>query len=210
MSGFSTTPLSQQEAFACQLFTQQRPWTSHLGGGLAYEAAARTGLAAHVIATRLLDPRERSVRSEITRFGALAIPAPLVTPLVTEGMKRVSVAMDWVAPLERMNRSEGLSRLCAEDRRGGGVRVPLGFLTSFLEFEPTPGAAMKTPVTLTAPAADTWTPQELSTPWLSEIASPTRNVPLAECGHYPIEEPGVSTLVETLIFIAREVAPHGG
>ena len=30
MIGFSTTPLSQQEAFACQLFTQQRPWTSHL------------------------------------------------------------------------------------------------------------------------------------------------------------------------------------
>ncbi|TFI18747.1 hypothetical protein E4P35_02990 [Thiopseudomonas sp. 4R-3cl] len=30
---FSTTPLSQQEAFACQLFTQQRPWTSHLGRG---------------------------------------------------------------------------------------------------------------------------------------------------------------------------------
>ncbi|MBN6767399.1 MULTISPECIES: recombinase family protein [Micrococcus] len=39
MSGFSTTPLSQQEAFACQLFTQQRPWTSHLEGqGAALQA----------------------------------------------------------------------------------------------------------------------------------------------------------------------------
>lgn len=32
MSGFLTTPLSQQEAFACQLLTQQRPWTSQLEG----------------------------------------------------------------------------------------------------------------------------------------------------------------------------------
>jgi len=31
VSGFLTTPLSQQEAFACQLLTQQRPWTSQLG-----------------------------------------------------------------------------------------------------------------------------------------------------------------------------------
>lgn len=177
-----------------------------LGGMLAYEAAARTDRVAHVIATCLLNARDPRVRSAITRFGLFATAAPLAIPLVTEGIARSSVKMDWVAPLEKMSRSEDLSRLCATDQRGGGVRVPVGFLTSFLQFEPTPGDQMRTPVTLTAPAADTWTPPELSIPWLAGISAPTSLVRLSECGHFPIEEPGLSTLVSTIVAVVSGVA----
>lgn len=180
-----------------------------LGGMLAYEAAARTSLASHVVATCLLNPQDAHVRAAITRLGFLAAPAPLMARLVPKAVEGIEVPMGWVAPLDKMSRSAALSRLCAEDRRGGGAHVPLGFLTSFLEFKHTPGARMKTPVTLTAPAADTWTPPSLSGPWLTEIAAGTRTVPLAECGHFPIEEPGLTTLVETLTEVCQGVAVNG-
>lgn len=180
-----------------------------LGGMLAYEAAARTGLASHVVATCLLDPQDARVRTTITRLGRLAAPAPLAARLLPEKVKRIEVPMGWVAPLTRMSNATALSRLCAADPRGGGARVPLGFLTSFLEFEHTPGAGMTTPVTLAAPSADTWTPPSLSAPWLAEIATETHTVPLTECGHFPIEEPGLTTLIQTLDDVCQRAAVGG-
>ncbi|WP_457967583.1 alpha/beta hydrolase [Arthrobacter sp. D1-29] len=44
-----------------------------IGGLLAVEAAARSGNVAAVVATCLLDPRERDARSAMTRFGPVAL-----------------------------------------------------------------------------------------------------------------------------------------
>lgn len=78
---------------------------------------------------------------------------------------------------------------------GGGVRVPIGFLSSRLNYEHTPPERYRgAPVTLVAPAADTWTPAEMSVIFLRRIVGPTRVELLENCGHYPIEEPGLSRL----------------
>ncbi|WP_228804395.1 alpha/beta fold hydrolase [Nocardia farcinica] len=53
-------------------------------------------------------------------------------------------------------------------------------------------------MTLVHPAADRWTPPELSLRFLDRIAAEHRAVLLANCGHFPLEEPGVHVLRETI------------
>lgn len=51
---------------------------------------------------------------------------------------------------------------------------------------------------LAHPGADTWTPVELSARFLRRIAGPTELVVLADCGHLPVEQPGLEQLRRVL------------
>lgn len=176
-----------------------------MGGMLAYEVAARSSRVAAVAATSLLDPRDWRVRSRITRFGRLGVLGGPLSSLARGRLANVMIPMRWVADFAKMSRDPGLSRLCAGDPRGGGARVPLGFFTSYLRYRHALPEAMKTPVALVHPSKDEWTPIELSTRFFHRIAGPGNVVMLRECGHFPIEEPGISDLVAQILRFARSV-----
>lgn len=177
-----------------------------IGGMLAHEVAARSGRVAAVVATCLLDPGDLRAQRAMTRFGPLGALAGPAARLVPGRLAGVRVPMGWVAALSKMSRNPDLSALCARDPRGGGVTVPLGFFASFLGHAHVPPEHMRTPVTLAQPAADVWTPLEISAPWFSRIAAPTDLVMLRECGHFPLEEPGLSEFVRTVENVATRAA----
>jgi pimeloyl-ACP methyl ester carboxylesterase len=177
---------------------------------LAYEVAARTGRSAGVVATSLLDPRDPKARAVITRFGPLEILGGALVRLLSGRFAGRHIPMSWVAALSKMSRDPGLSRLCTADSRGGGAKVPLGFLTSFITYRHTPPERMRIPVTLAHPAKDDWTPVEISTRWLSRIAAPAELVMLRECGHFPIEDPGLADLVSAVERVTRHAQHANG
>ncbi|CAN7254709.1 alpha/beta hydrolase [Mycolicibacterium frederiksbergense] len=166
-----------------------------MGGMIAYEAAHRTGAVDAVLATCLLDLTDPAALAAVSR---IKIAGPLTGPILRVAgslLGSVRVPIRLLADMSAMSRDPGLSTLCATDPRGGGVSVPLGFLSSWLTYGHTPPERYRgAPVTLVAPAADTWTPPELSVRFLERIAGPTRVELLENCGHYPIEEPGLSRL----------------
>lgn len=170
-----------------------------MGGMLAYEAAARTGAVAHVVATCLADPGDPDVRRAAARWSFAGAAGPGLLRAVNPVLGRVRVPIRWAVDMRNMSLDPALSRACATDPRGGGVTVPLGFLTSFLDYRHTPpetfGAA---PLTLVHPAEDRWTPPELSIRFLDRIPARTDLVLLENCGHFPIEEPGLTQLAATL------------
>lgn len=177
-----------------------------MGGMMAYEAAARTGEVAHVVATCLLDPTQPAARGAAARFSAIGPVAPTVMRAVDPVLGRVLVPIRWLVDMNNMSSDPGLTRLCATDPKGGGVRVPLGFLTSWLNHTHTaPEAFATTPVTLTHPGADRWTPPEVSIRFLRRIAAPTELVLLDNCGHYPVEEPGLTQLTAALRKVRADV-----
>ncbi|MFD3747728.1 alpha/beta hydrolase [Nocardia sp. NPDC058633] len=177
-----------------------------LGGMLAYEVAARTGRIAHVVATCLPDPADPATRRALARWGATAMLPPLLLAGVAAVLGRVRVPIRWLVDMANMSLDPSLSRLCATDPRGGGVRIPLGFLADFLSFRHTPPEEFAAaPVTLVHPAADRWTPPELSLRFLDRLSAPTSVVLLDGCGHFPVEEPGVTQLADTLRAVITEV-----
>lgn len=180
-----------------------------IGGMLAYETAARTagrsGVAA-VAATCLLDPRDWRVRARLTRFGWLGLLSGPLLPLVRGRLARVMVPLRWLANLKAMSRNPALSRLCARDPLGGGGRVPLGFLASFMQHRHVAPQTVTAPVLLVHPGRDAWTPVELSMRTLGRASSSAKVVLLRECGHFPVEEPGVNDLLDALEELLSSVA----
>lgn len=181
-----------------------------IGGLLAYEVAARSEHVRHVIATCLLDPSDWRAMARMTRFGALGVLGRPLSRLVERwwadsALTRTMIPINWVANLTRMSRNHELSKLCATDPLGGGARVPIGFLTSYVGYAHTPPESMTTPVTLVHPSHDAWTPVSLSVRVLQRIAAPTRMVLLRECGHFPVEEPGMDDLLGAIDEIVASV-----
>lgn len=56
------------------------------------------------------------------------------------------------------------------------------------------------------PARDQWTPAELSIQFLERIPANTELVLLERCGHFPVEEPGLTQLVETMRSVRAQAA----
>ena len=166
-----------------------------IGGMLAYEVAATTDLVDRVVATCLIDPRDGLVRAAMTRFGMLGrVAAPLLR-LLPKAVLRLQIPIGLVAPLSKMSANPELSDLCRNDPRGGGGRVPIGFLASLMSYRHAPPEQMKTPVTLAHPENDTWTPLKLSRRWFDRIAAPKELVVLHGASHFPIEEDGLRELL---------------
>lgn len=182
-----------------------------MGGMLAYEVAARTGVPDAVVATCLLDMQDPRARAAATRFASLGRPAPALLRAADPVFGWVRLPIRWLADMTHMSGDPALSRLCASDPRGGGARVPVGFLASWMNYRHTdPGTYTGAPVTLVAPAADTWTPPQLSVEFLRRIPAPTTLVMLDDCGHFPVEEPGLTQLRHAVGTVLTEVAARAG
>lgn len=163
-------------------------------------SGARPEMTTPVVATCLLDPRDPVARRHISHFpwmGALAGP---VTRAVSGPLAGVSVPMAWLTNMRAISNAPELVALVPRDRRGGGTRMPLGFLRSFLESAPAvePDQARGPEIVLAHPAEDRWTPLEVSTRFFDRIAAPKKMVVLENAGHYPVETPEAHTLVETV------------
>ncbi|MGO1183367.1 MAG: alpha/beta hydrolase [Micrococcaceae bacterium] len=178
-----------------------------IGGMLATETAARSTHVTAVAATCLLDPRDWRARARMTRFGPLGLLGGPLSALARGRLARTMIPMSAIADLAKMSRNPELSRLCATDPLGGGVKVPLGFLASYLRYRHVSAETMRTPVTLLHPAEDAWTPVELSLRVFRRLGSPGKVIMLRECGHFPLEEPGITDLVAAVLELAEDHAP---
>ena len=167
-----------------------------MGGMLALHAAAAAppGAVAGVAATTLMDPRRPQVRRGAGRFPT---PAALLAVRVTD---RLRLPMRLLAPLERMSSVPAVNALCRTDPQGGGRRVALGLLRTWMTYRPAiePEAFDRCPVLLAHPLADRWTPVAWSRETLDRIPGRTRFVGLERGEHWPLERPALTTLVDEL------------
>ncbi|MBZ2188481.1 alpha/beta hydrolase [Alcanivorax sp. JB21] len=175
-----------------------------MGGLLGYSAIARAGAPSvtHLVATCLLNPADPVTWPALSRWGG-ATSLRLLRPLMRRlgpRLRRLRVPLRWLVPMTRIANHPHLSRLCSTDARGGGGRVALGFLSSFLFSQPevAPEAFHAVPVTLIHPGDDHWTPAGMSLPFFDRIAAEKEYVVLARAGHFPVEEPGITQMYDTL------------
>lgn len=168
-----------------------------MGGMLALDAAALTGLADRVIATCLLDVTRPEVRAGVVRWRWLTLGLPLLR-FARGPLGRVPVPIRWLTPMATISNSPGLSDEVLRDRRGGRGAMPLGWFRTFLATGPAvPPEQINAPLgILLHPGEDRWTAPELSESFLARLAAPTRSVRLAGCGHFPVEEPGFQQLLD--------------
>jgi pimeloyl-ACP methyl ester carboxylesterase len=112
------------------------------------------------------------------------------------------MSVELMASLRKMRviaNDPNLARIVRRDRRGGGNVVPARFLRSWFTYRPVREIEeLALPILLVHPADDRWTPAALSERTLARFAGPTRSVLLDNCGHFPVEEPGLTVLEREL------------
>ncbi|MGA2163839.1 MAG: alpha/beta fold hydrolase [Solirubrobacteraceae bacterium] len=177
-----------------------------MGGMLAWHAATAGAPLAGIVATTLIDPRDPEVLASLGRsrwagrLGARLLRAapPLSDPL--------PVPMAAAANMNAIANDPAVARLARNDKLGGGKRVPARFLRTWIDYTPAiEPEASRVPVLLAHPAADRWTPTELSERFLLRLAGPTQLVTLDRCGHFPLEEPGLTQLEAAFADFATKI-----
>lgn len=168
-----------------------------VGGMLAYDAAAATGGASAIVVTCLLDPSDAAVRARLSwhpLLGAIAVP---VLRVLAGPLARLRLPIRWIANMSAISNDPALVRTVLRDGRGGGGRMPLGWMRSYLESRPAiePERFTSCPVLLLHPEEDRWTPVSVSMPFFNRLAAPKQLVLLKGAGHIPIEQPGMAQLV---------------
>jgi alpha-beta hydrolase superfamily lysophospholipase len=181
-----------------------------VGGYVAYLAAAKGRRAAGVIATTLADPRLPIVRDQIARSPRLnRLLAPCLPAAATlAGGLRLPVR--WFSNMRGIANHPDVSRLLCADPVAGGNRAPLRFMHSLMSITPAiePEDFDVCPVLLAHPGADRWTTLEASQPFFDRLKAPKELVMLENCGHFPVEEPGVSHLEEAAAAFLGRLHPR--
>lgn len=169
-----------------------------LGGMLAWDAASSLppGSVAAVVATNLLDPSDPAVRAGVARIAALGRRIPALLTATPRWLDDLRLPLPLVAKADGIANDPAVARALLADRRGTGNRIAIGFLRSWFSYRPAipPERWRHGPVLLAHPGDDRWTPTALSLPFFRRIAGPTSFVELENCGHLPMESPGLEQL----------------
>lgn len=180
-----------------------------MGGMLGYLAAAQGRRAAGVIATTLLDLRLPIAREQGARTPRLGRALTRLLPPLAAVFGGLRLPIRWVTNMENVANDPEVVRLVCEDSVGGGSKVPLHFLRSLLAMRPAiePEGFDLCPLLLAHPAADRWTTIEVSRLFFDRIRGHKELVVLENCGHFPVEEPGVSHLEGAVVGFLERLRP---
>ncbi|MGJ3508010.1 alpha/beta fold hydrolase [Enemella sp. A6] len=178
-----------------------------LGGLLALDTATRTGAVDAVIATALLDPSDPDVRAATLRSKWLATAGPALLAAAAGPFASRQVPLRWVSRMGRIANEPELRKELLHDTRGAGNTASLGWMRSFLKARPhTPAEQVDVPVVLVHGDRDRWTPLALSVKYLRRIPAPTAVVPLVDSGHFPSDEAGVATMINSVAMVIDALA----
>lgn len=173
------------------------------GGMLTYHVAARSRKVAGIIGMTFLDQRAPGVFRE-TAYTPLM--GPFLYPTIAMGklplIRGISLPMRALSKMRALVNDRQAMQVCYRDRTSAGNVVSLGFMSSYLGFQPDirPEDFDICPILLTQPAEDHWTPHHLSEKFLSRITKvPVSTVMLENAGHYPLEEPGLTQMYEAIL-----------
>ncbi|MEU6577486.1 alpha/beta hydrolase [Streptomyces sp. NPDC046805] len=183
------------------------------GGMLAYHVAAKAsrGTLAGIVGMTFLDQRNQRVRDETAHDKLTArVGAPLMGLLAKTPAASMKYPMTLASKMSALANDPAAMKVLMKDRTAAGNWVSVRFLDRYMNYAPAvePEDFDACPVLLTQPAEDRWTPLHLSRPFLSRITQvPVDTVMLDNAGHYPLEEPGLTQMQDTIAdFVTKHTA----
>jgi len=164
-----------------------------IGGMLAYQVAAKIKDVSGLIVTTLVDPRDKESMIAMAKNKFLATTGLSLGNMFKVVADPIWLPIKWLCKIKLMSRDSLFSKVFIKDKHAGGVRISWRFLRTFSSFNPSKEFQDfdSCPVLLVHPEKDEWTPFELSKKVFNQLKVEKEFHLLKECGHAPIEEPGV-------------------
>jgi pimeloyl-ACP methyl ester carboxylesterase len=172
-----------------------------IGGISAYNLASTSPHVVGAIATMLNDPRRDDVRRAFARTPSTVGVSNAFLEATKSFTDAIRLPMSWFSDLGAIANDPQLVRVIEDDPAVGGARMPLGFLRTLINepFLVEPEDYDGGPVLVVHPDADRWTPTELSARFAERISGDAKLVRLENCGHFPLEEPGVWQMRDAIL-----------
>ena len=180
------------------------------GGMLAYHAAAIDKKVAGVVGMCFMDMRMKYTRKKVVRWEWMGSKLSFEGLLVYSKLlgKITKLPMSLLSKMSALVNNKAALKTCLADRTSAGNWVTIDFAMTLMTHEP----AMELedfdvcPILLTQPAADTWTPIEISRPVLDRIKKVKKDtVMLDNAGHYPLEQPGLKQMEEAIVSFIKKL-----
>lgn len=179
------------------------------GGMLTYHvaAAAPRGTLRGIVGMTFLDQRVQKVVDDTSHDKLTArVGVPFMRVAARTPLRRLRYPMTLASKMSALANSPGAMKVLLKDRTSAASWVSVKFLAEYGSYAPLvePADFDACPVLLTQPAADRWTPYDLSLPVLDKITKvPVERVMLENAGHYPLEEPGLTQMRDAIIDFIR-------
>lgn len=172
------------------------------GGMLTYHVAALNRKVKGIVGMTFLDQRIPQVRNETALNPFMGrVGGPMVNLAAKTPLKCARMPMTVASKMSALVNNEDALKVWLSDKLSAGNAMTMAFLSSYLSYRPVtePEDFNVCPILLTQPAADRWTPLHLSEPFLERIRKvPVKVVMLENAGHYPLEQPGLSQMVDAV------------
>jgi alpha-beta hydrolase superfamily lysophospholipase len=183
------------------------------GGMLTYHVAALNRKVKGIVGMTFLDQRVAQVRVETALNPFMGrVGGPMLNFAAKTPLKYVRMPMTLASKMSALLNNEDALKVWLSDKRSAGNAMTMAFLSSYVSYQPVtePDDFDVCPILLTQPAADRWTPLHLSEPFLNRIQKvPVKVVMLESAGHYPLEQPGLSQMVDAIDAFYRDDAALG-
>jgi len=176
-----------------------------IGGMLAYQMASKVKEVAGVIVTTLADPRDEETIIAMSKHKFLATIGMNFLNSFSILTDKVRLPIKWLCKFDLMSRNQEFSEVFKADKYAGRVKVSMKFLRTFVSYKPDLefDEFDSCPILLLHPEKDDWTPFLLSKKNFDKIKGEKEIHLLKECGHAPIEEPGLSQMESHIVLFIK-------
>jgi alpha-beta hydrolase superfamily lysophospholipase len=172
-----------------------------LGGMLSYHAACRSAKVTGIMVSSLADTTRLEVQLQLSRNKVLGKSSYKVLKSLSKLTDNVKVPIKATTKMWAMANNQEFVRLLKKDKVGSGSWVYLKFFRTLFEAKAAiePENFTKCPVMFFQPEKDYIIPWEISKPYFDRLACEKEVVFLENCGHIPLEEPGINQLREAAV-----------
>lgn len=176
------------------------------GGMLAYQTACRLDAVDGLLATCLLDQRQRAVTVNTASSKLTAVFGKPFLKAAHRPLGAVRLPMKAVCNMKAIVNDSQLARMLMSDPLSSGAKVSLEFLYGMLypDIETEAADFSKCPVLLAHPENDRWTDVGLSRLFFDRLNVRKRLVMLPGAGHFPIEKEGLTVLENACVDFLNE------
>ncbi len=178
-----------------------------LGGMLSYHAACKNDHVVGLMVSSLADTTQKEVQIQLSKnklLGTMAYSSLKTLKSITDNIK---VPIKATTKMWAMANDQSFVRLLKKDKVGSGSWVYLKFLRTLFEAkaEIPPEEFKQCPLLFFQPMVDHIIPWEISQPFYDRLACEKEVVFLENCGHIPMEEPGIDQLRDAAVKFINEI-----
>ncbi len=171
-----------------------------LGGMLSYQAACKSPNVEGLIVTALADTRKKEVQKQLSKNQLMGTFGVAFTKAMGWAVDGVKIPIKATTKMWAMANNEEFVARLMKDKVGSGSKVYVKFLRTLFEAGPDVEPELfQTPLLFLQPEKDHIIPWWVSEPFYNRLACEKQLVELQNCGHIPLEEPGISQMEDAAL-----------